>query len=127
MPTTPKICDTFSDIWVVEVFEKMEAKNSSETDGHIRVAGEVEVDLNGVGDGGEPKDIGAIVGVVAVNAITQQGGVVGYDDFFGEAEDETLNAIDEIVHGGFAFSELFFYCVISYDWPSDKLREEADV
>ena len=39
---------------IIEVFAEMEAEHASETDGHIAVAGKIEVDLQRVANGARP-------------------------------------------------------------------------
>ena len=62
MPPPPELGDRAGDIGVVEVLQKPEAEHVAQTDGHIRVGGEVKVDLEGVGQGAHPGQAGVQVG-----------------------------------------------------------------
>ena len=45
MPAAPKILNGFGDIRVAEIFGKINAKNSPETDRHIGIAGKIKINL----------------------------------------------------------------------------------
>ena len=54
VPPPPEFRDGFGDVRVVEVFQESEAEHLTHADGHFRIAGKVEVDLQGVADAAQP-------------------------------------------------------------------------
>ena len=54
MPAPPELGDTFGDIGIVEVLQKMKAEHAAQANGHVRIGGEIKVDLEGIGQGSYP-------------------------------------------------------------------------
>ena len=54
MPSSPKLGCALRNEGVVEVFKEVESEHLAKTDCHIRVAGEVEVDVEGNRNGIDP-------------------------------------------------------------------------
>ena len=128
MPPPPELRDRQGNIRVVEVFEEVEAEHLAEADGHVAVAGEVEIDLQRVGDGGQPVHERAVIGGVAA---VDDGGhlrdLIGQQQLFGQTHDKAAEALREIVHSNAARSNLLLNGLIAHDGAGDELREEADV
>ena len=128
VPPPPELRDRQGDIRVVEVFEEVEAEHPAEADGHVAVAGEVEIDLQRVGDGGQPVHERAVIGGVAA---VDDGGhlrdLIGQQQLFGQTHDKAPEALREIVHGHLALPDLLLDGLIAHDGAGDELREEADV
>ena len=53
MPTTPKLRYVTREIWIVEVAHEFDAEEFSRSDGYVRIAGEIAVDLEGEEDCGK--------------------------------------------------------------------------
>ena len=127
MPAAPEIRDAVRQIGVAEVFGKLEAQHPPQADGHIRIAGEIEIDLEGEGDGPQPGvrhgEGGGIHGLVHV----PQGSYgVGQDDFFPQALDEAPHAGGEGGTGDPPVGELRRDIPVPHDGPGDELGEEGD-
>ena len=58
MPAAPELAHGLRDVGEVEVLEELEAEHLAEPDRHVRVAREVEVDLQRVADDAEPGERG---------------------------------------------------------------------
>src|SRR5438045_1961567 len=54
MPTSPKLGNRARDVWIFEVFDESEPKHPAETDGHVGIAGKVEIDLQRVAANRQP-------------------------------------------------------------------------
>src|SRR5690606_2583166 len=54
VPAPPELGDRLADVGLVEVLHEAEAHHQTQADGHAAVAGEVEVQLRGVGHGAQP-------------------------------------------------------------------------
>ena len=55
VPSLPEFTDGRADVGVVEVLQKLKAEHSAESDGHIRVTGEIIVNLQGIGQRTQPR------------------------------------------------------------------------
>ena len=55
VPSAPEFGHRCGDVGVVEVFKKGKAKDAPDADGHVGIAGEVEIDLEGIGEGTKPR------------------------------------------------------------------------
>ena len=55
MPAAPELRGGLGNVGIVEVFRQAEAEDPAQADGHIRIAGEVEIQLEGVGDAAQPR------------------------------------------------------------------------
>ena len=53
MPALPQLCDIVGEVGEIEVSGQVNVQNFCHTHGHIRVAGEIKVDLHRVGKDGE--------------------------------------------------------------------------
>ncbi len=54
MPASPEFGDALGNIRIVEVLEELKAQHISQSARHVGVAGEVEIDLEGIGDDAHP-------------------------------------------------------------------------
>lgn len=49
MPAPPELNRTLGGVGIVEIPRIVKSRHFAKTDGHIRIAGEIEVDLEGIG------------------------------------------------------------------------------
>ena len=54
MPAAPEFCDRLGQVGVIEVFDKVETEHLAQADGHIGIAGEVKINMQGEGDAVDP-------------------------------------------------------------------------
>ena len=54
MPSAPEFGNTCRKIGIIEILREFKTKDPAETDSHIAVAGEIEIDLQGEGNGIDP-------------------------------------------------------------------------
>ena len=54
MPAAPELRSRLGNVRIVEVFRQTEAENPPQANGHIRIAGEIKVELESVGDAAQP-------------------------------------------------------------------------
>ena len=62
MPPPPELSDGAGDVGIVEILQEVEAEHTAQADGHIRVGGEIKVDLEGIGQSTHPGQAGVQVG-----------------------------------------------------------------
>ena len=126
MPAPPEVRDGNRQIGAVEVLQKVEAEHTTHADGHVAVPGEVEVNLQGVGQGPQPGHGGG--GRVGVEgAVGHQGHGVGQDALLPKAHDQAGHAVAEVRPGGDAVVNLQGHGLIADDRPGDELGEEGHV
>ena len=88
MPAAPEFGDAFGQIRIVEVFDKMKPEDPAQADGHVGIAGEIEIDLEGKGKGVHPVKQHRRLGAFPEEA-DQQGEVVRQDDLLAQARQKT--------------------------------------
>ena len=94
VPPVPEIGDTGRLIGGVEVLPDLKAQELPNPDRHIRVAGKVIIELEGVGDGSDPEpDAGIAVaqGRPVKIIVGQIGHLVGDQDLFAQADRDPLH------------------------------------
>ena len=127
MPPPPELGGGLGDIGVVEILQKLEAQHPPQANGHVGIAGEVEVELEGEGNDAEPcpqgGEFGAGGGQVHVPELAQ---VVGQQHLFGKAHGEALGPPGKALGGVVAVGELLVQVLILQDGPGDELGEEGD-
>lgn len=128
MPTPPKLGDREGDIGVVEILQEVEAEHPAQADGHVAVTGEVEVDLEGIGNGGQPIHERAIVfGVAGVDNGRYLGHLVGQKELFSQAHNKSPKAGGQVIHGHASGANFFFHRLIADDGAGDELGEETHI
>src|SRR5207248_3280589 len=107
VPAPPELLDRLRDVGPLEVLREAETEHPAEADGHVGISGEVEIDLKRVTHQGEPRMAGAALGGRhAEDAIGGPGHDVRNQYFLAEANNETANAVREILERDAAALEL---------------------
>ena len=125
MPTTPELGNALADVGLVEVLVKPEAHHQTQADGHIGVAGKVEIQLRGVRQDAQP-------GIRRTGVRQRKGTVrqrryrVGDKDFLDEALHEPERALTELFHGMGAVGELIRQVLVTQHRPGNKLGEQRN-
>ena len=94
VPAAPEVRDAGGHVGVVEVLRKAEAQHASKAQGHVAVGGEVQVDLEGEGQGVEPgiEHRGSACGVELGHEIPQE---IGQKHLLPQAEEKTGESLPE--------------------------------
>src|SRR5205823_14701873 len=98
MPASPKFGERLRCVGEVEVFGKGDSDGPSDTESHVRVTREVEEDLEGISEDGEPNCRRRKNGRSAINLIDDQGETIRNDYFLQHALKEKLASLNEILH-----------------------------
>lgn len=122
MPAPPELGDRLADVRLLEVFHEAETHHQAQANGHVAVAGEVEVQLRGVGQRAERgiACCGVLQGEAMVGHHRQ---VVGNKDLL----DETLHeprATLEFIQGVGAVVELVDQVTKAQHGTGDQVRED---
>jgi len=129
VPSTPEIGDVERFVRRVEILREADAEKIAKANGHVAVAGEIEIDLVGVAENAEPRaKCGEMRGILP-GRIDYGGDGVGEKNFFhhadgeeGPADIEPAGAIGviKVVEIGFDLAE-------ADDGPGNELRKKRDV
>ena len=91
MPPPPEFRHAFGYVRIVEILKKMEAEHTTKTDGHIGVAGKIEIDLEGEEQNAYPgAECRESAHIAADQGVHRAAGEVGKDHFL----DHTLCKAD---------------------------------
>lgn len=128
VPAAPKLRGRLRRVGVVEVARVLEAHHLAKADSHVRVAGEVEVNLEGVGgharEAADKADLGRLAGQQRVG---QHAGGVGEQHLLAQAHAEQPQALSEALQRGAAVIDLVLDVGVAHDGASHQLREHGDV
>ncbi len=126
MPASPEFRDAAGLIGVAEVLQERKAEQVAQTDGHIGVAGKVEVDLEGEGDGAQPgrESRGLFHGG---DGLPDGAGLVGDEHLLAQADDEPLHAAADLQPVLPTLVELVGHRLILDDGAGDQLGEQRHV
>ena len=91
MPAPPEFRDALRDVRIIEVLQKLKAEHPPETDGHIRVAGKIKVELERKGERAEPRSGKAQLRSSGID-IPERADVVGEQYLLPETNGKTLHA-----------------------------------
>ena len=91
MPSAPEFGNTCRKIGIIEILREFKTKDPAETDSHIAVAGEIEIDLQGEGNGIDPdKKYRSVTGFSEEAAQLSKGVCQKY--LLSQTENETADA-----------------------------------
>ena len=126
MPTPPELGGAAGDVGIVEIFGKVKAKDLSQADRHIAVAGKIEIDVQHIGGGVHPaiQHRGLSGGFIHRNELIQH---IGDEHLFGKSQHKALRTGGNHIGGGAALLKLRLDIGIADNGPCNKLREHGDV
>ena len=129
MPPVPEVRDAGRLIGGVEVLPDLKAQELPDPDRHIRVAGKVIIELEGIGDGPDPEpDTGIAVSQSRpVKIIVGQiGHLVGDQDLFAQAGRDPLHG-RRIIAAGHTVSQSPRKLPVADDGPGGHGREKGQI
>ena len=122
MPAAPELLDGGRGVRIIEVFAEMEAEHASETDGHIAVAGKIEVDLQRVANGARPScqhaDLSGRQREHGIRHLTER---VRQQQLFAQTADKPADAECGLLRSGAAAVDLLFDVMVLDDRTCNKL------
>ena len=97
-----------------------------QTDGHVRVAGEVKVDLERVRDGADPRRDRC--GVRHGGDVLPDGAhLVGDEHLLAQTDHQPLQTLAGLAHRLPPMLQVIGYCLVLHDRPRDQLGEQRHV
>jgi hypothetical protein len=128
VPAPPEIDDGGGLVRRIEIQRQEDAEHQRDADRHIRVAGEIEIQLEGVSERADP-------GLVEGRSVGAEGGrdqrldAVGEAGFFEQPDrEDDESAQDQMRIGAFGFFtlELRNHILVMQDRSRDQMREVGD-
>src|SRR4051812_30121640 len=99
MPAPPEVRDGVRQVRVVEINRDLDAHHTARATGHIRVAGEVAIDLDTEGKNANPDHDRRVPLRGGKDTIGQRGNVVGDHDLFDHADQEQVCSTPKVGGG----------------------------
>ena len=128
MPAAPEFRDAFGNIRVVKIFRKGKAEHVPHADGHVRIAGKIEINLEGKGQNPHPCHSHApLVWQNAADFRPEGAGLVGEKDFFGKPDEKAAHAEGKTIYGFRPAGQLRRNGLVADDGPGDELREHGHI
>ena len=128
VPAPPELGDGAREVGIVEVLQKVEPKDPAQADGHVRVAGEVEINLQGIAHRPQPVGRGAqALGAGGIDQLGQLRHVVGQQHLLGQPHDKPPGAVDRVIPVLTAVPDLLLHRLIAHDRSGDELRKKAHI
>ena len=81
MPASPELIHIPAKVWEEEIIAEAETKQLRRTNRHIRVTGEVAIDLYRIENGGKQKRTPRLIRIVAIYLINIQRCIISNDNF----------------------------------------------
>ena len=127
VPATPELGNRQRRIGHAEIARECESEHDSEPDRHVGIAGEIKIDLHGIGDQPDPRlDQGAIVNLIERD-LNERRDDVGHQHLLGETDNEYPSADGGAAKREPAGVKLTSDRLVANDRPRDQLREERNV
>ena len=128
MPAPPEFGNAFGNIGIVEVFKELKAQHTSQSDGHIGITREIEVDLEGIQDHNQPGAQNGLLKCERLMIVVEEDvHRVGQQNLFGQSRAEALHARGEFIHRFLSVGELLVHVAVADDGTGNELREERDI
>ena len=137
MPTPPELRNGTGNIRIVEVFIEVKPEHLSQTDGHIRISAEIEINLEGVGQCSQPghscrqRHIPAEPLHRSVSEpkgmIRNQCHVIGQKHLLAQPDNKPHHTVGKILHVLLSVVDLIRNGLIPHNRSGDELRKEGDV
>ena len=143
VPAAPEFGDSPGDVGIVEIFQIMQAQHVTHADGHVGVSGEVQIDVQTVGDDAQPGachrqlsqglQIGCELGRIGQHTVSQDQGIsqcaagVGQQALFGKTGAEPGNTLGPLGLSGCAAEQIVVDGLVADDGTGDALVEQSGI
>ena len=125
-PPPPEFRDAPGDVGIVEIFHEFKAEHPSQADGHVGVAGEVEVDLKrkcqNAKPGGSDRQLVCPHDLTGIPELSQ---IVGDQQFFCQTCNKSFRTGGELLQTVASAAQLVVQILIFDDGAGDELGEQC--
>ena len=128
MPSAPEFLNTGRDVRIIEVFLEVEPKAQAQTDGHIAVSAEVEIDLHQIAHRGQPSR--PAVQHRAVGVVDQCYNIaadIGDQQLLAQAHNKPAQAFCQLLQRISAAMDLICHVLIADDRSCHQLWKQSNV
>src|SRR5438876_1131784 len=123
MPAAPELPDRLRDVGIVEVLEHPKSEHAHHADSHVRVAGEIKIDLQRVADETQPGNARIeLGGRDGENLIGHTSQSIGDEYFLAQANDKAPHALGYIGEASLARCNLLGDVLVADDRACNQLR-----
>ena len=123
VPPPPELSDGTGLIGIVEVLQEVEPEEMPQADGHVRVAGEVKIDLERVRDGADPRRDRC--GVRHGGDVLPDGAhLVGDEHLLAQTDHQPLQTLAGLAHRLPPVLQVVGHRLVLHDRPRDQLGEQ---
>ncbi len=126
MPAPPELRGAAGEEGIIEVFQQVKAEDPAQADGHIAVAGEIKVNLQGKGHGIHPHKQHRLLAALPIE-LGQLPQLVGQQDLFAQAQQQPPHAQRGLLQRMLPVLQLPRHIGIAHDGPGDQLGEHGDI
>lgn len=126
MPPSPEYRNRSGYIRIVEIFFKVESEHLSQSNCHIRIAAEVKINLQRIGDGCQPCQ-GHVHLIHGENTVADLPHRIGNEKFFPKTADKTADSLRDFADTCFAERKFSRNIVEFDDRTCHQLWKERDV
>ena len=126
MPPPPEFRDTLGEEGIVEILNKLEAQDPAQTNSHIRIAGEIEVDVQHERNRVHPEEQHRLF-LRLPEQLAQQGKIVRQNDLFGKTYDEPPQTQSHLVPAMGTFVQLPGHIDITNNGAGDQLGKQRHI
>ena len=129
MPSLPELADVQALIRRIEVDRQLDVEHQRNARRHVAIAGEVEIQLEGIADGDEPRFRRVERQRGSKASIHRDGKGIGDDDLFHQAAGEGVKPRREVIEveaAVFRVGKLGDDFAVQHDRTGDELGEERD-
>ena len=126
MPPPPELRDASREVGVVEILHKMEPQHPPQADGHVGIAGKVEVNIQGKGHGVHPVKQDGFFAALTEQP-DQQGKVIRKNDLFPQPYQKPPQSRRRVVPAVLPVLQLPCDVRIADDGACNQLGEQGDI
>ncbi len=128
MPSAPEFLNALGNIRVIKVFLEVKAEHCSKTDSHIRITGEIEIDLEGIAYYYHPASRnGGLNSVEGLKILCHGKYSISKKHLFCKTCAKTADTFRKFIHAMFTGDKLIVNITVSDDGARNKLGEECYV
>ncbi len=129
MPALPELGDRARGVGAVEIAREAETHHARHADGHIGIAGKIEVDLERIANRAQPRRIGRKDSVGPVGGVDHGAERIGDQELLRQADDEDHHAPVDVLAAQRTLMrlQLFAHFSKAHHWPGDQVREQEDI
>lgn len=127
VPATPEFCGTFRNVGIIEVFRKMESEHEAKADGHIGISGEIEINLQSVGNGSQPGGGHGSRCTVIEYVVGHLCHIIGNQYFLGKPINKAEHAIRKQIPGFRPCPDFIHNRGIADNRPGYQLGKKSDI